>query len=105
MKKYTEQLVEAVLAGRDVHDAVNQLIAQKERECRDFASGLKVEEQELALLVKALDMPEGSAGRAVADAIADEMRLEYPDAVAHVEAQKAETKRLRAAMLGEEVEK
>lgn len=105
MKKYTEQLVEAVLAGRDVHDAVNQLIAQKERECRDFASALKAEEAELALLVKALDMPEGSAGRTVADAIVGEMRLEYPYAVAHIEAQKAETKRLRAAMLGEEVEK
>ena len=101
VRRYTSELVEAVLAGRDVREAVNQLIAQKERECRDFASALKAEASELDMLVKALVMPEGSAGRTVADAIVAEMHGQYPDAVAHVEAQKAEQKRMRAAMLGE----
>ena len=74
----TPEIVGAILLKREVREVVNKLIDKKQQEFNVYKAALHQEEQFAKLLVESLDMPEGTAGRRVADAIVAELREAFP---------------------------
>ncbi|MBR1585169.1 MAG: hypothetical protein IJ662_06495 [Clostridia bacterium] len=77
---YTEELVEALLSKQDVDTAAKQIMGRKKDECNAYCRGIQEEQDTLGLLIKSLEMPTGSAGKILADAIVEQLRKDYPDA-------------------------
>ena len=75
----TPEIIRAILARDSVSDAVKSLIRQKENELYSFKEKLNKEEEGTKLLVAALELPNGTAGRTVADAIVGELRERFPE--------------------------
>lgn len=75
----TPEIIKAILAGDSVSDTVKTLIRHKENELHSFKEKLNKEEEGTKLLVAALKLPNGYAGRTVADAIVGELRERYPE--------------------------
>ena len=76
---WDERIVEAILTGDDVDSAVKALTMKKRQEADAYEHALKKQAENSRLLTAGLRMPEGSAGRRVADAIVEEMRARYPE--------------------------
>ncbi|MBR3105629.1 MAG: hypothetical protein IKH30_00435 [Clostridia bacterium] len=75
----TPEIVKAIIARDSVGATVKTLIRKKERELSDYKAVLEREEESTRLLVEALALPEGTAGRTIADGIEMELREHYPD--------------------------
>ncbi|MBQ9257971.1 MAG: hypothetical protein IJ181_12765 [Acidaminococcaceae bacterium] len=75
----TPEIIKAILARDDVAETVTRLIRQKETELHKYKDSLNKEEESTRLLVEALELPQGTAGRDIADAIIAELRERYPD--------------------------
>lgn len=76
----TKEIIIAILTRDSVSDAAKRLIQRKEDELSEYRKALQQEEAFSRMLTASLDMPEGTAGRRVGDAIVAELRESYPDA-------------------------
>ena len=79
------EIIKAILARDSVAGTVKSLIQKKEYELSDYKNNLNREEEGTRLLVEALGMPEGTAGRTIADGIVAELRERYPDIAAEAD--------------------
>ena len=75
----TPEIIKAILCRDSVPDAVKSLIRQKENEFSRYKDNLNREEQSTRLLVEALELPQGTAGREIADGIVGELRKLFPE--------------------------
>ncbi len=78
----TPEIIKAILARDSVADTVKNLIRSKENELSRYKDALTKEEESTRLLTEALTLPEGTAGRTIADGIVAELRERYPDIAA-----------------------
>ena len=97
----TIEIITAVLCQDSVSDAVKALTERKENELKAYRKALSKEEASVRLLVEAMTLPEGTAGRTIADGIVAELRERFPEAAAAADKrikEKAEFReRLRSA--------
>ena len=96
--KWHDEIVMAVLANEDVDSAVKKTVAAKQAEVNVLEKELKEEAANAVLLTAGLQMPEGSAGRRMAEAILEEMRENNPEAA------KAADERIARRKAAEEAE-
>lgn len=87
------EIIKAILARDSVADTVKNLIRAKENELSRYKDALTKEEASVRLLAESLDLPEGTAGRTVADGIIAELRERYPDIAAAADERIAAKKR------------
>ena len=99
--RYTAELIEALLSKRDVDIAAKQLKERKKDECSAYCRGIQEEQETLELLSKSLEMPAGSAGKVLADAMVEQLRKDYPAAAKKADENLAKKARLEA----EEIER
>lgn len=95
----TPEIIKAIIARDSVADTVKTLIRQKENELSRYKDSVGREEASVRLLVEALGLPEGTAGRTIADGIVAELRERYPDVAKEADERIAAKKKAEAEEL------
>lgn len=95
----TPEIIKAIIARDNVADTVKTLIRQKENELSRYKDSVGREEASVRLLVEALGLPEGTAGRTIADGIVAELRERYPDVAKEADERIAAKKKAEAEKL------
>lgn len=76
-----KEIIAALLANESIKEAVEAVEKAKKREFDDFQKELEMEEKNAEFIRSGLEMPEGTAGREIAEAVLQELRESNPDAV------------------------
>lgn len=95
----TSEVAEAIIFGRHLPGVIDSLIRAKSLELKKFTERLREEQRLSELLIESLKMPEGTAARRIANAVVEELRQLFPDAVERGEAERREHEAMEAAML------
>ena len=86
----TPEIVHAVLTGGEVKKVVDKLLDAKMREFDALKKSLKEETEYCELLTRSMKLPDGTAGRKIADAILTELLEAFPDVAEQIEREKAQ---------------
>jgi hypothetical protein len=78
----TQEIAEAIICNSDPESAAKRLVIKRTEELEKYKEDLRKEVALTRLLIEALNLPKGTAGRRVADAILAELYERFPEAAA-----------------------